>query len=106
MSIRSLFAVLVLLGGVFTPLVAVANDDDRERNRLWWHEEWREDYWNRPCELKLESKRGEFKREVKCKNGIGASWQGEWKEEFWDGPCKVKLEATREEFKEEVKCER
>jgi hypothetical protein len=56
--------------------------------------------------VKIESKQGEFKREVKCKDGIGATWHGEWKEEFWDGPCKVKLEATREEFKEEVKCKR
>lgn len=54
---------------------------------------------------KARIERGEFKREVKCKDGVGASWHGEWKEEHRDGPCKVKLEATREEFKEEVKCE-
>jgi hypothetical protein len=56
--------------------------------------------------VKLESKRGEFKREIKCKDGVGASWHGEWKKEFWDGPCKVKVEAKRDEYKEEVKCQR
>lgn len=106
MKIRSLIAAFVVLGGVCAPMAAFADDDDQAGKRKWWRGEWREDYWNRPCEVKLESKRGEFKREVKCKDGIGANWHGEWKEEFWDGPCKVKLEATREEFKEEVKCER
>ena len=81
------------------------DDDDRERGREWWQHEWRDDYWNRPCEVKLESKPNEFKREIKCKDGRGATWHGEWKDEFWDGPCKIKIEATREEFKEEVKCE-
>ena len=55
--------------------------------------------------MKTESKRGEFMREVKCKDGIGARWRGEWKKEYWDGPCKIKLEAKRDEFNEEVKCE-
>ena len=72
----------------------------------WWHGQWNEGYWDSPCEVKIESKRGEFKREIKCKDGIGASWQGEWKTEFRDGPCVVKQEAKRDEFKEEVKCER
>jgi hypothetical protein len=75
-----------------------------ETQRRWWRREWREPYWAMPCEIKLEAKRGELKREVKCVNGVGASWRGEWKEEFRDGDCLVKLEATREVFKEEVKC--
>jgi hypothetical protein len=72
----------------------------------WWHGEWKEEFWGGPCEVKLESKRGEFKREIKCKDGVGAGWHGEWKKEFWDGPCKVKVEAKRDVFKEEVKCQR
>jgi hypothetical protein len=56
--------------------------------------------------VKREAKRGEFKREIKYKDGVGARWQGEWKQEFWDGPCQVKVEATRDEYKEEVKCDR
>jgi hypothetical protein len=56
--------------------------------------------------VKSESNRGEFKREIKCKDGIGAGWHGEWKAEFWDGPCLVKQDVKRDEFKEEVKCER
>jgi len=55
--------------------------------------------------VKSESKRGEFKREIKCKDGIGADWRGEWKDEYWDGSCLVKQDVKRDEFKEEVKCE-
>ena len=84
-----------------------ADDGDRYRDgKDWWGGEWKEEFWDGPCEVKIESKRGEFKREIKCKDGIGASWGGEWKKEFEDGPCKVKQEATRDEFKEEVKCDR
>ena len=101
---RSVF-VLGLIFFALAPIVGAADDDERERRKQWWQGEWRDDYWNRPCEIKLESKPNEFKREVKCKDGVGATWHGEWKEEFWDGPCKVKIEAPREEFKEEVKCD-
>ena len=59
--------------------------------------------WPVPSEDRIQA--GEFKREVKCKDGIGARWRGEWKKEYWDGPCKVKIEAKRDEFREEVKCE-
>ena len=43
----------------------------------WWRGEWKEEFWNGPCEVKLESKRGEFKREIKCKDGVGAGWRDE-----------------------------
>jgi hypothetical protein len=59
-----------------------------------------------PCQVKSESKRVEFKREIKCKDGIGANWHGEWTAEFWDGPCLVTQDVKPDEFKEEVKCER
>lgn len=86
---------------------AFADDDMRPRDgKRWWRGELREDFWADLCEVKVESKRGEFKREIKCKDGIGAPWRGEWKTEFRDGPCLVKQEAKREEFKEEVKCDR
>ena len=86
---------------------ATANDDDRRRDKQrWWGGEWKEEFWDGPCEVKIESKRGLFKREVKCKDGVGARWGGEWTKEFQDGPCKVKQVAKRDEFKEEVKCER
>jgi hypothetical protein len=71
----------------------------------WWRGEWKEEFWDGPCEVKREAKRNEFKTEVKCKDGVGARWHGEWKTEFRDGPCKVKVEAKRDEYKEEVKCE-
>ena len=73
--------------------------------KRWWRGEWKEQFWDGPCEVKIESKRGEFKREIKCKDGVGAQWRGEWKKEFRDGRCLVKQEAKRDEFKEEVKCE-
>ena len=86
--------------------VAYASDDMRPRDgKRWWRGEMRSDFWADPCEVKVESKRGEFKREIKCKDGVGAPWRGEWKSEFRDGPCFIKQEAKREEFKEEVKCE-
>lgn len=94
-----------------TPLVAAAAavqaDDFRSpRDQRWWQGEWKEEYWDGPCQVKSESKRDEFKREIKCKDGIGAQWRGEWKSEFRDGPCLVKQDVKRDEFKEEIKCER
>lgn len=81
-----------------------AHDPERDAGR-WWRGEWKEAFWDGPCEVKLESKRGEFKRETRCKDGVGADWGRPRKREFWDGPCKVKIEAKRDEYKEEVKCE-
>jgi hypothetical protein len=69
-------------------------------------DEWKDEFRDGPCQVKRENKRGEFKKEIKCKDGVGAWWQGEWKKEFRDGPCQVKVEATRDEYKEEVKCDR
>jgi len=71
----------------------------------WWRGEWRERHWGARCEVKLESKPGEFKREIKCPDGRGADWGRPRKREFRDGHCLVKAEATREVFKEEVKCD-
>jgi hypothetical protein len=65
--------------------------------------EWKDEFRDGPCQVKREAKRGEFKREIKCKDGVGARWHGEWKQEFRDGLCQVKVEATRDEYTEEVK---
>jgi hypothetical protein len=90
--------------------VSPAPGDDRRGGSAgrgpWWQGDWREDYWNGPCEVKLESKRGEFKREIKCPNGAGARWRDRGTREFRDGRCLVKIEAKRDEYKEEVKCDR
>lgn len=94
-------SLIVLAFGQFN--AALADDNSGKR---WWGGEWKEEFWDGPCEVKIESKRGEFKREVKCKDGIGARWGGEWKREFRDGRCLVKQDAKRDEFKEEVKCPR
>jgi hypothetical protein len=90
---------------LFFPATCFADDDMRPWDgKRWWRGELREDFWGGPCEVKIESKRGEFKREIKCKDGVGAQWRGEWKAEFRDGPCLIKQKAKRDEFKEEVKC--
>lgn len=96
-------SVSVLIFSIYSMVPGLVSAD--ESHRHWWRDSWREPYWESPCEFKLESKPGEFKQEIKCKDGRGATWRGEWKEEFSDGPCKVKLEASREVFKEEVKCD-
>ncbi|WP_459946413.1 hypothetical protein [Desulfocastanea catecholica] len=51
---------------LFFPATCFANDDMRPRDgKRWWRGELREDFWNGPCEVKIEAKRGEFKREIK-----------------------------------------
>ncbi len=100
-------SMMLILPALFFGLetAALADDDDRRfGGKRWWSEERNEEYQDGPCKVKIEAKGGEFKREIKCKDGIGANWSGEWKREFWDGPCKVKQEAKHDEFKEEVKC--
>lgn len=68
--------------------------------------EWKDEYWDGPCKVKIESKNDEYKEEIKCPNGRGASWRhGEWKDEFREHGCKVKIEAKRDEYKKEVKCD-
>lgn len=97
---------LMLAALLVAPATASADDFRSPGDKRWWKGEWKEEYWDGPCQVKSESKRGEFKREIKCKDGIGADWRGEWKDEYWDGPCLVKQDVKRDEFKEEVKCER
>ena len=96
--------VIVFCIGIAAPALSDGWKEQSGRGR-WWQGDYKEEYWDGPCQVKTESKQGEFKREVKCKDGIGARWRGEWKKEYWDGPCKVKIEAKRDEFREEVKCE-
>ena len=97
---------LMLAALLVAPATSSADDFRSPDDKRWWKSEWKEEYWDGPCQVKSESKRGEFKREIKCKDGIGADWRGEWKDEYWDGPCLVKQDVKRDEFKEEVKCER
>jgi hypothetical protein len=101
MGTRKRLAVgLILTLGLLTPAAA----DDRKGR--WWRGDVKDEYWNGPCEVKVESKRGEFKREIKCKDGAGATWRERGVREFRDGPCTVKVEAKKDEYKEEVKCDR
>lgn len=55
----------------FAPVLA---DDRDSPQRRWWRDDFRDNYRNRPCEYKIESMRGAFKRElfkeeVKCERG-------------------------------------
>lgn len=90
-------------------LVSVAPAGFSEQRRArdsWWDGGCSEQLFGGPCEVKIESKPGEYKREVKCKDGTGADWErGEWKEEYRDGPCLVKIEAKRDEYKEQIVCD-
>jgi len=70
MTKRSMLA-LLLLGSIGVLLPALADDrNGDDAKRRWWRGEGKEEFWDGPCEVKLESKRGEFKREVKCKDGV------------------------------------
>lgn len=83
-------------------------DHGRYDDRRWWRDrdgERKEVFRDGPCRVKLESEDGEFKREIKCKDGYGAWWHGEWKDEFRDGRCRIKQDVKYDEFKEEVKCD-
>ncbi len=86
---------------------AQANNDVLSAgSRGWWHGEFKDEFHEGTCSVKAEGKNREYKREIKCKDGVGASWRGQWKTEFRDGKCLIKQEAKRDEFKEEVKCSR
>lgn len=105
-SNKSVLAFLVVTVLGFQTSSFAGNNGRSPDEERWWRGEWKEEFWDGPCEVKIESKGGEYKREIKCKDGVGAQWRGEWKKEFRDGPCLVKQEAKRDELKEEVKCER
>lgn len=104
---KLLFTLLGLCASALAPFALA--DHDRYDDRRWWRDGWederKEEFRDGPCRVKLESKRDEFKREIKCKDGRGAWWRGEWKDEFRDGRCWVKQDVKRDEFKEEVKCD-
>ncbi|WP_334120928.1 hypothetical protein [Limnobacter sp.] len=68
----------------------------------YW-ERSKQEYWDGPCLIKIESKPFEYKKEVKCEGGFSPVADAPWKEEYRDGDCKVKREARYSEFKEEVK---
>jgi len=95
--------------GFSIAIAVVAPAEARDRHgseKPWWRDSCHEEFLGGPCEVKLESKPGEFKREIKCKDGHGATWErGEWKDEYRDGACLVKIEAKRDEYKEEIKCD-
>ncbi|SDR79653.1 hypothetical protein [Pseudomonas oryzae] len=89
-------------------LLCTANAALADHDRRWWRDwgdERKEEFWDGPCRVKLESEDDEFKREIKCKGGRGAWWHGEWKDEFRDGRCRIKQDVKYDEFKEEVKCD-
>lgn len=88
--------------GALAPALGHDRYDGRKPPR--WSES-QEEFWEGYCRVKTESKAHEFKREIKCKNGVGASWGGEWKQEFRDGACKVTIDAKRDEYKEVIKCD-
>lgn len=71
MRTRSILGVLMVVG--ITIVWPALGDDwkDTSGQGRWWRGEWKEEFWDGPCEVKREAKRGEFKREIKCKDGAG-----------------------------------
>lgn len=102
MRVCAMIGALAMLG---IALAGPAHADDWRRAGRAWSDNGIDSSWGSPCLEKRDSKPGEFKREIKCKDGVGRSWRGEWTEEYWDGPCKVTIDAKRDEYKEEVKCD-
>jgi hypothetical protein len=97
------FALATALGVVGTG--ATLAHDPARRGQRWWRGERKEAFRNGPCEVKIESKRGEFKRDIECPDGRGADWQWPLEREYRDGGCLVKDEAKRDQYEEEVKCD-
>jgi hypothetical protein len=106
MSTWPILGVLLVIGiCIVRPELSDGWPDEGGQGR-WWPGEWKDEFRDGPCQVKREAKRGAFKRQIKCKDGVGARWHDEWKDEFRDGPCQVKVEAKPDEYKEEVKCDR
>lgn len=102
MNLCTMIGPLAMLG---IGLAGPSHADDWQRAGRAWAGKGYDSSRGGSCQEKRESRPGELKREIKCKDGAGRSWRGEWKEEYWDGPCKVTIDAKRDEYKEEVKCE-
>jgi hypothetical protein len=101
-----MLGILLVVGiGLLRPALGDGWQHVRGQGR-WWRGEWKDEFQDSPCQVKREAKRGAFKREITCKDGVGVGWHGAWKQEFRDGPCQVKIEATRDEYKEEITCDR
>lgn len=81
-----------------SPTFATSGDD------YGYWERSKQEYWDGPCLIKIESKPFEYKKEVKCEDGFSPVADAPWKEEYQDGECKVKREAKYDKFKEEIKC--
>jgi hypothetical protein len=107
--VKAAFALLAVTAAACT-LVAHAQslqvpaDKSSREGRRWWQSDWQEQYRDGLCDVKVESKGSTYKREIRCKDGIGASWRGEGIKEFRDGGCMVLQDAKRETFKETVTC--
>ncbi|WP_370262325.1 hypothetical protein [Limnobacter sp.] len=85
-------------------LTLVVPSHARSGDDYGYFERIKQEYWDGPCLVKIDSKPFEYKREVKCEDGYSPVADAPWKEEFRDGHCKVKREAKYDEFKEEIKC--
>ena len=63
---------LIILGTIIVFCIGVAapalSDDWKEQSGRgrWWQGDYKEEYWDGPCKVKIEAKRDEFKEEVKC----------------------------------------
>ena len=59
--------ICVLLSTFLVTAATVHADDNRSpRDKRWWQAEWKAEYLDGLCQVKSESKRDEFKEEIKC----------------------------------------
>jgi hypothetical protein len=56
---------LVICIWVALPVLSDVWNEHSGRGR-WWHGDYKEEYWDGPCQVRTEAKRDEFKEEVKC----------------------------------------
>jgi hypothetical protein len=64
MSTGPILVALVVVG-IVGPALGDGWQHKSGRGR-WWRGEWKEEFWDGPCQVKREAKRDEYKEEVKC----------------------------------------
>lgn len=99
---------IVAVGLAVSLAAAAAHAQPVEKFDRKSHGEWVYEYKDGRSEVKRERKPGEYKEEIKYRDGVSKferKADGSWKEEIKDGRCEIKRERTSSgEYKEERKC--
>ena len=66
MSTWLMLGVLMVVGlGILSPALGDGWKHERGQER-WWRGEWKDEFRDGPCQVKVEATRDEYKEEVKC----------------------------------------